>query len=43
MTSGITMVSYERDDAVGIYGVSGGQLWYRLGWRVLRVGEPRWQ
>lgn len=29
MPSGVTMVSYQQDDAVGIYGVSGGQLWYR--------------
>jgi hypothetical protein len=29
MPSGVTMVSYNQNDAVGIYGVSGGQLWYR--------------
>lgn len=29
MPSGITMVDYHQNDAVGIYGVSGGQLRYR--------------
>ncbi|MFC3890123.1 hypothetical protein ACFOWZ_01440 [Lentzea rhizosphaerae] len=29
MPSGITVVPYTKDDAVGIYGVSGGQLSYR--------------
>lgn len=29
MPSGVTVVSYHHNDAVGIYGVSGGQLQHR--------------